>query len=59
MSELRRKYLNKYVAVDKGQVVAVGSSQGSIFKQLKKNGTRDFGVVVIELVTEEGTAWIL
>jgi precorrin-6B methylase 1 len=59
MSELRRKYLNKYVAVDKGQVVAVGSSQGSIFKQLKKNGTRDFGVVVIELITDEGTAWVL
>lgn len=59
MPELRRKYLNKHVAVDKGQVIAVGRSQESIFKQLKKNGTPDFGVVIIELITDEGTAWIL
>ncbi len=59
MPELRRKYLNKYVAVDKGHVIAVGASQDSIFKQLKKNGIRDFGVVIIELITDEGTAWIL
>jgi precorrin-6B methylase 1 len=59
MPELRRKYLNKYVAVDKGKVVAVAGSQDSIFKQLKKNDIRDFGVVVIELITDEGTVWIL
>jgi len=59
MPELRRKYLNKYVAVDKGQVIAAGGSQDSIFKQLKKNGIRDFGVVIIELITDEGTVWIL
>ncbi|MBU0685782.1 MAG: hypothetical protein KJ653_08055 [Candidatus Thermoplasmatota archaeon] len=59
MPELRRKYLNKYIAVDKGQVIAVSGSQDSIFRQLKKNGIRDFGVVVIELITDEGTVWIL
>lgn len=59
MPELRRKYLDKYVAVDKGQVIAVGCSQDSIFKQLKKNGIRDFGVVIIELITDEGAVWIL
>jgi len=59
MPELRRKYLNKYVAVDKGQVIAAGGSQDSIFMQLKKNGIRDFGVVIIELITDEGTVWIL
>ena len=59
MPELRRKYLNKYIAVDKGQVIAAGGSQDSIFMQLKKNGIRDFGVVIIELITDEGTVWIL
>jgi septum formation topological specificity factor MinE len=59
MPELRREYLNKYVAVDKGMVIAVGENQDSIFKHLKKIGTRDFGVVIIEFITDEGTVWIL
>lgn len=59
MPELRREYLNRYVAVDKGRVIAVGKTQDSIFKQLKKIGIRDFGVVIIEYITDEGTVWVL
>jgi len=45
--------------VDKGRVIAVGENQDSIFKHLKKIGIRDFGVVIIEFITDEGTVWIL
>jgi len=59
MQALRRKYLNKFVAVHEGRVVAVADDQDEVFKKLKKAKGLDIGVIAVEYIAEEGTTWVL
>lgn len=59
MSKLRSKYADKYVALDKGSVLAVGDSPDEVFKELRKKKLKDISTIAIEFVPEDPIIWLL
>jgi ABC-type enterochelin transport system ATPase subunit len=59
MNKLRSKYANKYVALDKGRVLAFGDSPDEVFKQLRKKKLKDISTIAIEFVPEDPIIWLL
>ena len=59
MNKLRSKYANKYVALDKGSVLAFGDSPDEVFEELRKKKLKDISTIAIEFVPEEPIVWLL
>jgi hypothetical protein len=59
MEILRRKYPDKYVAYDRGKVMAVADSSDEIRGMLRKKRISDISVVAIEYVPEQPVIWLL
>lgn len=59
MKTLRPKFGGKYIAFDKGKVLAAAESLDEIIKTLKKLKIDDTSVVAVEFIPKEALAWIL
>jgi ABC-type hemin transport system substrate-binding protein len=58
MNKLRSKYANKYVALDKGSVLAFGDSPDEVFKELRKKKLKDISIIAMEFVPERSLVWL-
>jgi hypothetical protein len=59
MDSLRRKYPGKYVAYDRGKMLAVADTTDGIRRKLRKMKVPDISVVAIEFVPERPVIWLL
>jgi hypothetical protein len=59
MDVLRSKYVNKYVALDNGSVLASGDSPDEVFRELRKKKLKDISTIAIEFVPEDPVVWLL
>jgi len=58
LDELRKEYVNEFVAVEDGNVISSGKTVDSVLEKLKKM-RKDPGRVLIEFVHEKGKTILL
>lgn len=59
VSKLRARYADKYIALDRGRVLACGDTPDEVISRLKSSGMPDFSFVAIEFIPKDRVVWLL
>lgn len=59
VSKLREKYADKYIALDRGKVLASGGTPEEVFARLRGSGIPDFSFVAVEFIPKDRVIWLL
>ncbi len=59
MDRLRLRYAGKYVALDRGKVLAQGDTSDEVFANLREAGITDISFIAVEFVPRDPVIWLL